>query len=76
MNMIIRNETEADIQAIAGVTKAASAKLEISRKTEQFIIKALRDAKALTVSLVAGADNRVVGHIAFSPVTISDGTSD
>jgi putative acetyltransferase len=27
------------------------------------------------VSLVAEADGRVVGHIAFSPVTISDGSS-
>jgi putative acetyltransferase len=28
----------------------------------------------MTVSLVAEVDGRVVGHIAFSPVTISDGT--
>jgi putative acetyltransferase len=33
-----------------------------------------RAAKALTVSLVAELDGRVIGHIAFSPVTISDGT--
>jgi putative acetyltransferase len=48
--------------------------LEVSNHTEQFIIEALRNAKALTVSLVADVDGRVVGHIAFSPVTISDGT--
>ncbi|MBW1719203.1 MAG: N-acetyltransferase, partial [Deltaproteobacteria bacterium] len=34
----------------------------------------LRAAKALTVSLVAEVDGRVIGHIAFSPLTISDGT--
>ena len=34
----------------------------------------VRAAKALTVSLVAETDGRVIGHIAFSPVTISDGT--
>ena len=41
---------------------------------EQFIIAALRIAKALTISLVAEVDGRVIGHIAFSPLTISDGT--
>jgi putative acetyltransferase len=56
------------------VTIAAFKTLEISNHTEQFIIEALRAAKALTVSLVAEMDGRVIGHIAFSPVTISDGT--
>jgi putative acetyltransferase len=56
------------------VTVAAFKTLEISNHTEQFIIEALRAAKALTVSLVAEVDGRVIGHIAFSPVTISDGT--
>ncbi len=70
----IRSETDTDIDAIAEVTIAAFATLEISNHTEQFIIAALRDAKALTVSLVAELDGRVIGHIAFSPVTISDET--
>jgi putative acetyltransferase len=77
MNAIaIRNETSADVGAIAAVTVAAFKPLEISQHTEQFIVDALRAAKALTVSLVAEADGRVVGHIAFSSVTISDGTPD
>jgi putative acetyltransferase len=71
---IIRDETDADIAAIAEVTIAGFKTLEISNQTEQSIVKALRAAKALTVSLVAEADGLVVGHIAFSPVTISDGT--
>ena len=71
--MIIRNETISDIAAINEVTIAAFKSLEISNKTEQYIINALRKAKALTVSLVAEIDGQVVGHIAFSPVTISDG---
>ena len=69
----IRSETSADISAIAEVTVAAFKTLAISKHTEQFIVAALRAAKALTVSLVAEVDGRVVGHIAFSPVTISDG---
>ena len=70
----IRSETNDDIGAITEVTIAAFQTLEISNHTEQFIIKALRAAKALTISLVAESDGRVIGHIAFSPVTISDGT--
>jgi putative acetyltransferase len=70
----IRNETDADVAAITEVTIAAFKTLEISNYTEQFIIKALRAAKALTVSLVAELNGRVIGHIAFSPVSISDGT--
>jgi len=72
--IVVRSETDADVSAIAEVTVAAFKTLEISNHTEQFIIAALRAAKALTVSLVAEVDGRVIGHIAFSPVTISDGT--
>ena len=72
--MIIRKETTSDIEAITQVTIAAFKTLQISNQTEQFIIKALRNANALTLSLVAEVDGRVVGHIAFSPVTISDGS--
>lgn len=72
--VVIRNEREADIEAITEVTVAAFKTLEISNHTEQFIIEALRASNALTVSLVAELDGRVIGHIAFSPVTISDGT--
>jgi putative acetyltransferase len=72
--MIIRKETTSDIEAITQITIAAFRTLAISNHTEQFIISALRAANALTISLVAEIDGRVVGHIAFSPVTISDGT--
>ena len=72
--ILIRSETDADVSAITEVTVAAFKTLEISDHTEQFIIAALRAAKALTVSLVAEMDGRVIGHIAFSPLTISDGT--
>ncbi|MEJ2729070.1 MAG: N-acetyltransferase [Deltaproteobacteria bacterium] len=74
--MILRKETVADVEAITEVTIAAFKNHPISNHTEQFIINALRDANALTISLVAEIDGRVVGHIAFSPVIISDGTKD
>jgi putative acetyltransferase len=72
--IVIRSETDADTGAITEVTVAAFKTLEISNHTEQFIVEALRAAKALAVSLVAEVDGRVIGHIAFSPLTISDGT--
>jgi putative acetyltransferase len=72
--IIIRNETHDDIGAITEVTIAVFKTLEISNHTEQFIIEALRAGKALAISLVAEMDGRVIGHIAFSPVTIFNGT--
>ncbi len=74
-NLIIRKETLADIEPITEVTIAAFQTLEVSDQTEHFIVRALRSAGVLTLSLVAELDGEVVGHIAFSPITISDGTS-
>jgi putative acetyltransferase len=74
--VIIRNENESDHEAIAEITQTAFATLAISQHTEQFIIKVLRAVGALSVSLVAQMDGKVVGHVAFSPVTISDGSPD
>ncbi len=73
--MIIRKETVTDIDSITEVTIAAFKAHPISSHTEQFIIKALRSAGALTLSLVAEIDGRVVGHLAFSPISVSDGTT-
>lgn len=73
--ILIRDETRLDADAITEVTAAAFETLEVSSHTEQFIIEALRSARALTLSLVAEVDGHVVGHIAFSPVSISDGTA-
>jgi putative acetyltransferase len=72
--MIIRNETESDVEVISEVTRAAFENHPHSNHTEEFIIKALRAANALTISLVAEVGGKLVGHIAFSPVTVSDGS--
>jgi putative acetyltransferase len=74
MGVIIRDEQPTDIDTITNLTIAAFAKSEIGDRTEQFVITALRAANALTISLVAEAEAQVVGHVAFSPVTVSDGT--
>ncbi len=74
-DILVRNETAADVNAISEVTIAAFRTLAISRQTEHFIVAALRAADALTISMVAELKGRVVGHIAFSPVSLSDGTT-
>jgi putative acetyltransferase len=70
--IVVRDETHEEARAITGVTVAAFRTLEVSNHTEQFIIEALRAAGAL--SLVAEVSGRVAGHIAFSPVSVSDGS--
>ena len=75
-DFLIRDEKCADFSAISDVTAAAFRTMEISNHTEQFIIEELRAAQALTISLVAEVAGRIVGHIAFSPVAMSDGTRD
>lgn len=74
MNVNIRQETPEDVEAINAVTVSAFLEAPHTSHTEQFIVKALRNAGALSVSLVAEIDGAVVGHVAVSPVSISDGT--
>ena len=73
MNIKIRTETAADIPAIEAVTIAAFLHAPHTSHTEQFIVSALRKAGLLTISLVADAAGSVIGHVAVSPVSISDG---
>ncbi len=66
--MILRPETETDRAAIGALTAAAFDGHPHSDGSEPRIIDALRDAGALTLSLVAEVDGQAVGHAAFSPV--------
>ncbi|NMF99745.2 N-acetyltransferase [Aromatoleum toluolicum] len=72
---MIRPETALDEEAIEQVTRRAFLSHPYSHQTEQFIIRALRADHALSVSLVAEEAGRVVGHIALSPVSVSDGAA-
>lgn len=74
--MKIRPENKDDHDAITETTIAAFEYYPLSQQTEHLIIDELRKDNALTVSLVAVINEKVTGHIAFSPVNISDGTSD
>ncbi|MGB4075433.1 GNAT family N-acetyltransferase [Pseudomonas sp.] len=75
MNITLRNESPADIEQIHSVTEQAFLDAPHTDHTEQFIVKALRDAGALTVSLVAEHASAVIGHVAISPVRIGDGAA-
>lgn len=71
--MRIRSELPSDSAAIESVTVSAFRNAAHADHTEQFIVRELRNADALFVSLVAEDGGSVVGHVAVSPVTISDG---
>ena len=68
--MNIRSEQPADVATIRALTRAAFANAPHSSQTEAAIVDALRDAGALTLSLVAEDAGTILGHVAFSPVTV------
>ena len=68
--MDIREERQSDAAAIATVTAAAFAGHPHSDGREPAIVAGLRAAGALHLSLLAEEGREVVGHLAFSPVTI------
>ena len=72
MTIQLRHETPDDMAAIEAVTVAAFADAPHTSHTEQFIMRALRAAGELTLSIVAEEHGQVVGHVALSPVTITD----
>jgi putative acetyltransferase len=69
--MLICPENGADACAIRALKDAAFRNAPHSSGTEAAIIDALRDAGVLTLSLVAKSEGHIVGHVAFSPVTIN-----
>jgi putative acetyltransferase len=68
--VIVRSETDRDVDGIREVNIAAFKGHPFSQQTEHLIVEALRAADALAVSLVADSDGEVVGHIAFSAADI------
>lgn len=68
--MQIRTERPADDAAIHELTRVAFEPMPFSSGTEAPIVRALRRDGDLTLSLVAENGGEIVGHVAFSPVTI------
>lgn len=63
--LVIRREEQSDISAIRKVNERA-----FKGPIEVRLVDLLREANKATISLVATFDNRVVGHILFSSITI------
>lgn len=66
--LVCRRELPDDLTAIHAVETAAFGQVNEAR-----LVDDLRNAGALTFSAVAVLEERIVGHIAYSPVTIEGG---
>ena len=73
--LTIRLANSSDHTQIGVVTVAAFAEVDHSDGSEVQIVERLRADGDLTLSLVAEDRERIVGHVAVSPVTISDGST-
>ncbi|HWJ04367.1 MAG TPA: N-acetyltransferase [Steroidobacteraceae bacterium] len=77
---LIRPERNTDVDAIDALIVDAFLRAPHTSHTEQHIVRALRHAKALTVSLVGehadarSAASEIIGHVAASPVSVSAAT--
>lgn len=67
MQPLIRPEMSGDIPAIYQVNQLA-----FKRENEAQLVNRLREENAVVLSLVAICEGRLVGHILFSPVTITN----
>ena len=70
MTISLRPEQPGDAEAIDALTREAFASAPHADGNEADIVDRLRRADALRLSLVAEDRGAIVGHIAFSPVTI------
>jgi putative acetyltransferase len=68
--MIVRSEMPADETTIRSLVTTAFLTAPHSGGNEADIVDALRSTGSLTISLVAEDEGEVVGHVAFSPVSI------
>lgn len=66
MKIQIRPETAEDIETIRNINTAA-----FETEAEAGLVDALRDSSTPLISLVAEVDQKIVGHILFSPMTLS-----
>ena len=70
-----RRETPADEDAIHALIEAAFRDMPHSDGSEPQVVRRLRESGELVLSLVAeNMDEAIIGHVAFSPVTIGDNT--
>ncbi|QWC56666.1 GNAT family N-acetyltransferase [Erythrobacter sp. 3-20A1M] len=74
--MRVRPETAEDFPAIRALTQASFHEANYGWDDAANALDRMRLAGSLALSLVAlNMDEAVIGHIAFSPITVSDGTT-
>lgn len=76
MTLAIRPERAGDEGAIRSVTQAAFAGQPHSDGSEPALLDRLHADGDLALSLVAEEGGRIIGHVAFSRVSISDGAAE
>lgn len=76
MNIRIRKEQKDDVNVISDVTMRAFGNSKDGGRYESELINKLRHKNKLSLSLVATDNDVIVGHIAFSPVTINGVSQD
>jgi len=76
MPIYIRPEKAADTARIAEVTEMAFRHAAHTCGREHSLVEALRAAGALAASFVAVSDREIVGHVAASPVRLSESAGD
>ena len=62
----VRSEMQSDIPAIRAVQLAT-----FPTRAEADLVDALRATEQLSVSLIAERDREILGHVAFSPITLN-----
>lgn len=70
----VRRERSGDIDAIGELIRAAFLGMPYAEGDEAELVEALRAQGALSVSLVAECEGRIVGQVAFSPARASRDT--
>ena len=71
--VVIRPERPEDASAIRAIIDRAFAHAAHAGGDEAGIVERLREGGGLSISLVA-EDDGLIGHVAFSPVSITDGS--
>ncbi len=74
--LTFRHETAEDIATLHALTYAAFLPMEFSDNSEAAALDQLREDGDLLLSLIAERDGAIVGHIAFSPLSIGGQTLD
>jgi len=74
--IVIRPERAADSSAVGELITSAFLGMPYADGDEAGLVEALRAQNALTVSLVAELDGKILGQVAFSPARPAAGTAD